>query len=182
MWRTLTISSALLLIAFLVSAQDTQNAPKTATPNSISAIPLEAAHRENPVKSSPESIARGKRQYGFDCAMCHAKDGSGTGDVAADMKLKMHDQSDPATLKDRTDGKLFYIIKTGKDQMPAEGDRVKDETVWDMVNYIRSRIPHHHTQQKLHRSEQKAKIHLDPSPSETGLRVGTPIQSNGKRY
>ena len=138
MWRTITISSALLLIAFLVSAQDTQNAPKPATPNSISAIPLEAAHRENPVKSTPESLARGKRQYGFDCAMCHAKDGSGTGDVAADMKLKMHDESDPATLKDHTDGELFYIIKKGKDQMPAEGDRVKDETVWDMVNYIRS--------------------------------------------
>ena len=138
MWRTITISSALLLIAFLVSAQDTQNAPKTATPNSISAIPLEAAHRENPVKSSPESLARGKRQYGFDCAMCHAKDGSGGGDVAADMKLKMHDESDPTTLKDRTDGELFYLIKKGKDQMPAEGDRVKDETVWDMVNYVRS--------------------------------------------
>jgi mono/diheme cytochrome c family protein len=138
MWRTITISSALLLIPFLVSAQNTQNAPQPSTSNSISAIPLDAAHRENPVKSTPESLARGKRQYGFDCAMCHAKDGSGTGDVAADMKLKMHDESDRATLKDRTDGELFYIIKKGKDQMPAEGDRVKDETVWDMVNYIRS--------------------------------------------
>jgi mono/diheme cytochrome c family protein len=139
MWRTITISSALLLIAFLVSAQDTQNAPKPATPNgTYFSIPLDAAHRDNPVKSSPESLARGKRQYGFDCAMCHGKDGSGTGDVAADMKLKMHDQSDPVTLKDRTDGELFYIINKGKDQMPAEGDRVKDEIVWDMVNYIRT--------------------------------------------
>ena len=101
-------------------------------------IPLDAAHRGNPVKSTPESLARGKRQYGFDCAMCHAKNGSGTGDVAADMKLKMHDESDAGTLKDRTDGELFYIIKKGKDQVPAEGDRVKDETVWDMVNYIRT--------------------------------------------
>ena len=138
MWRTITISFALLLIAFLVSAQDAPKASNPATPNSLVSIPLDAAHRENPVKSSPESLARGKRQYGFDCAMCHAKDGSGTGDVATDMKLKMHDQSDPATLKDRTDGELFYIIKKGKDQMPAEGDRVKDETVWDMVNYIRT--------------------------------------------
>lgn len=138
MWRTLTITSALLLIAFLVSAQDTQNAPKPTTDGAYFSIPLDAAHRENPVKSTPESLARGKRQYGFDCAMCHAKDGSGAGDVAADMKLKMHDETAPATLKDRTDGELFYIIKKGKDQMPAEGDRVKDETVWDMVNYIRS--------------------------------------------
>jgi mono/diheme cytochrome c family protein len=41
-------------------------------------------------------------------------------------------------LKDRTDGELFYIIKNGKDQMPPEGNRVKDETIWDMVNYVRS--------------------------------------------
>jgi mono/diheme cytochrome c family protein len=138
MWRTLTVTSALLLIAFLVSAQDTQNAPKPTPNGTYFSIPLDAAHRENPVKSTPESLARGKRQYGFDCAMCHAKDGSGTGDVAADMKLKMHDESNAATLKDHTDGELFYIIKKGKDQMPAEGDRVKDETVWDMVNYIRT--------------------------------------------
>ena len=138
MWRTITISSARLLIAFLMSAQNTQKAPSPTSSDSLFSIPLDAAHCENPVKSSPESLAHGKRQYGFDCAMCHGKDGSGTGDVATDMKLKMHDESAPATLKDRTDGELFYIIKKGKDQMPAEGDRVKDETVWDMVNYIRS--------------------------------------------
>jgi mono/diheme cytochrome c family protein len=70
--------------------------------------------------------------------MCHGKEGNGKGKVAIEMKLKMNDETDPATLKDRTDGELFYIIKKGKDQMPPEGDRVKDETVWDMVNYVRS--------------------------------------------
>jgi len=138
MWRTLTTLSALLLIAFLVSAQDTQTAPKPATTTNLYTIPLDAAHKENPVKSSSESLARGKRQYGFDCAMCHGKNGNGGGDVAADMKLKMHNQIDPATLNGRTDGELFYIIKNGTDQMPPEGNRVKDETVWDMVNYVRS--------------------------------------------
>jgi len=70
--------------------------------------------------------------------MCHGTDGNGKGDVAVDMKLSMHDESNPTTLKDRTDGELFYIIKNGKDQMPPEGNRVKDETIWDMVNYVRS--------------------------------------------
>lgn len=90
------------------------------------------------MKSSPESLARGKKQYGYDCAMCHGKNGDGKGDVAVDMKLKMHDQTDPATLQDRTDGELFYIILHGKDQMPPEGERVKAEILWDMVNYVRS--------------------------------------------
>jgi mono/diheme cytochrome c family protein len=70
--------------------------------------------------------------------MCHGKDGYGKGDVAEDMKLKISDFSDPAALKEKTDGELFYIIKNGKGQMPPEGDRVKPDALWDLVNYIRS--------------------------------------------
>lgn len=54
------------------------------------------------------------RQYDYNCAMCQSKGGDGKGDVATDMKLKMRGRTDPATLKDRTDGELFYIIKNGR--------------------------------------------------------------------
>ena len=138
MWRTLFLISALLLGAFLLFAQDTKSNDKPAASAGISTIPVEAARRENPVKPTEESLARGKKQYGYDCVMCHGKTGDGKGDVAADMKLKMNDETDPATLKDRTDGELFYIIQKGKGQMPPEGSRVKDETISDMVNYVRS--------------------------------------------
>jgi len=33
---------------------------------------------------------------------------------------------------------LFYIIRTGKGEMPPEGDRAKDDDIWNMVNYVRS--------------------------------------------
>lgn len=138
MWRAPFLISALLLVGFAVSAQDTKTNDKPAAGAGISSIPVEAARRENPVKPSEESLARGKKQYGYDCAMCHGKKGDGKGDVAADMKLKMNDETDPATLKGRTDGELFYIIQKGKDQMPPEGSRVKDEAIWDLVNYVRS--------------------------------------------
>ena len=45
------------------------------------------------------------------CAMCHGPDGKG--ETAKDMKLTMADFTDPATLKDHTDGEIFYIIKNG---------------------------------------------------------------------
>ena len=138
MGRTLAIFTAMMLTAFLVSAQDAPDAHKSSASTPYYTVPVEAARQQNPVKVSPESLARGKKQYGYDCVMCHGKEGDGKGDVATDMKLKMHDETDPATLKDRTDGELFYIIKKGKDQMPPEGDRVKDATIWDMVNYVRS--------------------------------------------
>jgi mono/diheme cytochrome c family protein len=136
MLKTLPILFGLLLFVLWGVAQE---APKPAdTDSTISAIPVDATQKTNPIKPTAESLSRGKRQFGFDCAMCHGKAGDGTGDVAADMKLKMKNHTDPAALKNLTDGELFYIIKKGKDQMPPEGDRVKNEEIWDMVNYVRS--------------------------------------------
>jgi mono/diheme cytochrome c family protein len=70
--------------------------------------------------------------------MCHGSSGDGKGDLAADMKVKMLDYRDPAALKDKTDGELFYIIKNGMGEMPSEGDRAKPDEIWNLVIYIRS--------------------------------------------
>lgn len=137
MLKPFLILSALVFLEFSAWAQQGQAAPK-AEPSAQYTVPVEAVRKANPVKPTAESIARGKKLYGYDCAMCHGKDGYGKGDVAEDMKLKIGDFSDPAALKERTDGELFYIIKNGKGQMPPEGDRVKADVLWDLVNYIRS--------------------------------------------
>jgi mono/diheme cytochrome c family protein len=126
---------SLLLFAFALPAQQNQAAAKTP---SYSAIPVEAAKQANPVKSSPESLDRAKKWWGLDCAMCHGANGDGKGDIAKDMKLQVADFTNPDTLKDRTDGELFYIIKNGHQEMPPEGPRVKTEENWDLVNYVRS--------------------------------------------
>ena len=92
----------------------------------------------NPVKASPESIAQGKKAYGFDCAMCHGKEGAGDGDLAERMHLKLKDYRDAAVLKDLTDGEMYTIIMNGKGQMTGEEGRMKPEQVWNVVNYVRS--------------------------------------------
>jgi len=122
----------ILMIAFFSAAQETKPAPKTV----YSPVPVKAAREPNPVKSTPESIAEGKRIYSYDCAQCHGATGDGKTDIAKDMKIS--DLTDPALLKDRTDGELFYIVKNGHGGMPPEGDRVKPEQLWDLVNYVRS--------------------------------------------
>lgn len=134
--KILLIVSLLFGGGLCVQAQQTKQAPQA--PAAPYVIPEDAVHQANPVKATPESIANGKKWYGYDCAMCHGKDGDGKGDVAADMKLKVSDFTDPATLKDRTDGELFYIIKGGKGDMPPEGARVKTDELWNLVNYVRS--------------------------------------------
>lgn len=101
-------------------------------------VPADALKQVNPVKATAESIATGKRIYGYDCEMCHGEKGNGKGDLAGDMKLQLADFSDPKSFQDKTDGELFYVIKNGKGQMPAEGTRAKPDQIWDMINYIRS--------------------------------------------
>ena len=121
---------------FLLASPPQQQPPAPSPPT---AVPAEEAAKVNPVKPTPESLAHAKKIYGYDCAMCHGEKGDGKGDVVADLKLKMKDYTDPAALKDMTDGELFYIIRNGKGQMPPEeAGRAKDADVWNMVVMVRS--------------------------------------------
>ena len=126
---------------FVVLALPAQQKPAGQTPPnnpSYAVIPVEATKEPNPVKSTPESLARAKKWWTMDCAMCHGIDGHGKGETGRDMKLTIVDFADPNTLRDHTDGELLYIIKNGHNDMPPEGPRIKTEEGWDLVNYIRS--------------------------------------------
>lgn len=102
-------------------------------------IPPEAAAKKNPVKPTPEGLAAAKKLFGYHCAMCHGKEGDGKGDLAADMKLKLHDWRDPNSLAKMTDGELFYVVTNGRGKMVGgEGDRTSEEARWNLVNYVRS--------------------------------------------
>lgn len=136
MYKSALVLPAFFLLTLPVFAQQAPSTPQK--PPSYSAIPVEATRQQNPVKSSPESLAHAKRWWALDCEMCHGKNGDGKGETAKDMKLTLADFTDPASLKDHTDGELFYIIKNGHNDMPAEGPRIKTEEGWDLVNYIRS--------------------------------------------
>lgn len=127
MLKLLFLSPALLWMAIL--PQD------TATP---APMPADAATLVNPVKPTPESQARARKVYGYDCAMCHGATGDGKGELVADMKLTIKDFTDPAALQDLTDGEIFYIIKDGKGKMSGEGARLKSAEIWNMVILVRS--------------------------------------------
>jgi len=127
--KTPLVLLALLFFAFALGAQQNQPSAKGPTP--------EEAAKANPVKPTAESLAKAKKLYAIDCAMCHGDNGDGKGDMASDMK-NVTDFTNPEALKNRTDGELFYVIRHGKGEMPPEGDRAKDDDIWNLVNYIRS--------------------------------------------
>ena len=127
---------ALFFFVFALWAQQKDQAPANPSAPDAKAAP-QPPTKANPVKPSPESLAKGKKLYGFDCEMCHGKNGDGKGDMATDMK-NVTDFTNPEALKNLTDGELFNVIRKGKGEMPPEGDRGKNDDIWNMVNYIRS--------------------------------------------
>src|SRR5689334_16448950 len=90
----------------------------------------------NPVPYSPASITRGKSYFLQNCQSCHDEDGrarSAAVAIAADL-------TDPDRWKfGSSDAQLFKTIKNGAaEAMPPFGTDLKDEQIWDVVNFIRS--------------------------------------------
>jgi len=133
----LMIPALFLVPVFFQQAPSTPPAQPAGQQAAPATIPDEWVNKTNPVKPTPESQARAKQIYGWDCAMCHGENGDGKGDVAVDQKLAMRDFRDPNSLSKLTDGQMFYVIHEGRGQMPAEGPRAKTDEVWNLVIYLR---------------------------------------------
>jgi cytochrome c5 len=146
MKRSLPVAGAFLPVCLVVGlcvSAKMQNAVPGAPDKSQAAveeykITAEDIARKNPIRPSPEGLAEARRVFGYDCAMCHNKQGDGKGEIVESMQLTMHDWRDPATLEGKTDGEIFYIITKGKGKMTGEGDRQSEKLRWNLVNLVRS--------------------------------------------
>ena len=134
---TVLVPSVILLACFgnaYAKLSFTQEKPGSAEPK----ITPDDVAKKNPVQPTPEGLAEVRKLFGYNCAMCHGKSGDGKGDLAADMKLDLHDWRDASSIEKMTDGELFWIISNGKGKMPGEGDRSPEKTRWNFVNLVRS--------------------------------------------
>ena len=69
---------------------------------------------KNPVKSTPESLAAGRKLYDAQCASCHGVSGKGDGKMAASLNPpKPSDLTDAAWKHGATDGEIFTVVKDG---------------------------------------------------------------------
>jgi mono/diheme cytochrome c family protein len=98
-----------------------------------------AAAVKNPVAPTAESVAAGQGTYRKSCAPCHginAEGGSGNDLIPAspDLTDEMWDHGS-------TDGAIFNSIKNGVPpdfNMTPWKDQLKDDEIWNVVNYLRS--------------------------------------------
>ena len=93
---------------------------------------------ENPVPSTPESVATGRQRYVFMCRECHGNRGLGDGDMAH-AGGDVPDFTDAVWLHGPSDGEIFLVIRDGvtADMQPYES-RLTEEDVWHLVNYLKT--------------------------------------------
>jgi len=99
----------------------------------------DAAKLKNPVAATPESIAAGQQLYARNCASCHGRNGQGG--PGNDLIPAAPSLLGDGWAHGSTDGEIFTNIKAGVapdfNMVPFK-DRLKDDDIWNVVNYIRS--------------------------------------------
>jgi mono/diheme cytochrome c family protein len=101
----------------------------------------------NPVASTPESLAAGKRAYDTNCAACHGNLAQGA--VKAGIVISIIQEQGGRQAPDLTDeswdhgasdGEIFTVIKKGvpPTMMAGWDGRITDAEAWCIVNYLRA--------------------------------------------
>jgi mono/diheme cytochrome c family protein len=109
-----------------------------------------ATSLRNPIASTPESIAAGKRAYDTNCAACHGNVAQGA--AKAGMTISIIEEQrgkQPPDLTDdqwdygSSDGEVFVVIKRGlpPTMMAGFDGRIPDGDIWNIVNYLRTLRP-----------------------------------------
>ncbi|HEY7499580.1 MAG TPA: PQQ-dependent sugar dehydrogenase [Vicinamibacterales bacterium] len=107
----------------------------------------EAAKLKNPVPSTPESIAAGRKAYDANCAACHGNMAQGAEKAGVPISIIQEqggkqppDLTDDKTDYGSTDGEIYAIVKKGipPTMMAGWDGRISDTEIWSIVNYLRA--------------------------------------------
>lgn len=132
---TMTIMVRVLILAFVVYSGSLALAGQAQPAMAIRGGNPEAAKVQNPVASTPESVAQGRRVYQRLCSRCHGPQGKGDGGGGAQPADLTDDQWDYGS----SDGEIFAAIHNGTSvDMEGYAERIGDTDIWNVVNYIRS--------------------------------------------
>jgi mono/diheme cytochrome c family protein len=110
----------------------------------------ETTKPSNPVASTPESIAAGKKAYDVNCASCHgnmaqgaAKAGLAISIIEEQRGKQPPDLTDDTWDHGSTDNEIYAVIKKGipPTMMAGWDGRIPDNDIWNIINYIRSLAP-----------------------------------------
>ncbi len=107
------------------------------------AIPEGFEGMTNPFAGDASAAAAGAETYSTYCASCHGPEGKGDGPAAAALDPAPPDFSDAQVMSTMDDAYIFWRISEGgamepfNSSMPAWGDSLSDEQIWQLVSYLR---------------------------------------------
>jgi mono/diheme cytochrome c family protein len=102
-----------------------------------------AAKMKNPVPADAASIERGKKIYDAKCANCHKPDGTGAEGGPGESGPPPSNLTNATLEHGQSDGEIFVITKHGvlpDLYMPMFEGVIKDNEIWDTVNYIQNKL------------------------------------------
>lgn len=102
-------------------------------------------------KTSAEDIKEGGEIYqgtkkvagiAVACSMCHGKEGNGDGPAGKAFKSPKAPRAFTCkdTMKDISEGQMFWIIKNGSPGTGMTAQKAADDDIWKVVAYIRKEL------------------------------------------
>ncbi|MCY3843733.1 MAG: c-type cytochrome [Acidobacteria bacterium] len=134
------VAAGLALVCLVTGVLAGTRAELSAAPRERAALQenAETPAVANPIESTPESRAIGRQRYVFMCRECHGNRGRGDGDMAHAGGVPS-DFTDDVWDHGESDGEIFAVIKEGVSaDMQGYANRLSDEEIWHVVNYLRS--------------------------------------------
>ena len=135
---------ALFSLIFFMCGTVTVWAIKCPQPRKTQVAPPEFINKKNPLRKEPRHIKKGKvlshiKAKPVACKQCHGMLGNGNGAMGSLLKPKPRNFTCKKTMKEISDGQLFWIIKNGSKgtSMPPY-KHLSDEKVWQLIHYISS--------------------------------------------
>jgi mono/diheme cytochrome c family protein len=128
----------LLMVGVIVQSPGTQSPGKDGPRKDTE----KGGAAKGPLAYTTKSIARGKQFYLIHCVECHDQDGKGLG--RRDFNgTPPADLTNPDEWLHGTSAEaIFSSVREGtKGDMPAYKDKLQDEQIWHVVNFIRSLWP-----------------------------------------
>jgi len=102
-------------------------------PNTPEGYTKALADLKNPLPTSEENIANGKKMYDIYCAVCHSDNGDGQGILVKNGKfLGVPNYKDRAI----TEGSIYYVIYYGRNMMGSHAGQLTEKERWQVTQYV----------------------------------------------
>jgi mono/diheme cytochrome c family protein len=140
--RTGVVVTSLVGLAFVagvaVAAEKDVKVPR------VPAAELAAAKAmKNPLKPTPDVLAKGKAIFEGKgtCFTCHGNSGKGDGPAGAALDPSPRNFTNPEFNKIRTPGEMFWVVKNGSagtGMIAYNPAMINDDEAWEAITYARS--------------------------------------------